>query len=141
MNALRAMSRLLDIKRRVADAAEAEHAKLQLALLHGRQEAESSEQMWHRLAVEKPLVKTIADLEDHVTSVRLLRRIADATAKQLQSREAACMEALAKLTEARREVTRYEMWLERQLEAQAEENRRLERLREDEHAARKRSVA
>ncbi len=141
MNALRAMSRLLEIKRRMADAAEAEYAKVQLAVIHAQREARSAEQTWHRLATEKLRVKTVADLEDHVMSVRLTRRIADAAAKEAAALEAKQTEALQKLTEAKREVARYETWLEREEAARAAEERRLERLREDEHASRKRKVA
>jgi len=141
MSNLRAMTRLLEIKQRAAEAAEAEAALAQNALLLAQDDAEQAETAWTTAATALPVVATMSDLEDHVTTVRLLRRIADAAKMRVNAARIASVNAQTKIAEARREVCRYETWLDRQHAALAEEARRQERAREDEHAARKRNVA
>ncbi|MBX3228837.1 MAG: hypothetical protein KIT84_42100 [Labilithrix sp.] len=134
--------RLVDIKQRAADAAETAHVAAHHATLEAEAALRRAIALWNAfIATTSDDVATAADLQHRDLEHKWLRRsIEDHERAALVARteEAAAREAM---TTARIELRRYETWLENTQELARIEAKRVQRLADDEVAARKRSVA
>jgi lambda repressor-like predicted transcriptional regulator len=132
------IGRLVDIKQRAVEAAEAAFALACQATKSAEQARDRAEAVWVRVASEDATgVGIVADLADRDVQLRALRRAADAAARNIalaKKHETGAREAIVA---AKIEHRRYETWLERMTAAHAAEVRRTERVAEDEVTARK----
>jgi hypothetical protein len=134
---MKTIGRLIEMKRRSVEAAEMAHAAAHaksLSMERARIEADCA---WLTALDAADHVGLVADLEYRDMEIRRLRRAVDAAEQQYafaRMEESACLKVM---TEARLELRRFETWLENAAEAQKAEERRVERIAEDEVAARK----
>ena len=134
------ITRLLEIKRRASEAAETVHALAHEEATKAENERVRADTAWLTALDRNETIGTVSDLEERDAHVRTLRSKVDeaerlfyvARMRETQAREA--------MTDARVELRRFEMWLERTQAEQAAEARRVERIAEDEVASRKRST-
>ncbi len=137
------IARLVQIKQRTVDAAEAAHAAAHAASVEADGARASADRRW-LAAVEAAqavgVIGTIYDLDERDQHIRFLRRAIDAAEKVFLL--ARSKESLARdtMTEARVELRRFETWLEKATELAKEERKRIERGAEDEVASRKRAA-
>ncbi|MBX3258163.1 MAG: hypothetical protein KIS78_10225 [Labilithrix sp.] len=134
---MKTMGRLIDVKRRAVDAAEAAHAAAHARTRAAEQARIHADRTWLAALDAADHIGLVADLEDRDAQIRALRRAVDQAEQRhalARSEELAAREAM---TEARVELRRFERWLEKAVaEGQAEQRQR-ERVAEDEVAARK----
>ena len=137
------IARLVQIKQRTVDAAEAAHAAAHAVSNEADAARAAADRKW-LAAVESAqaigVVGTIYDLDERDQQIRFLRRAIDAAEKAYllaRSKEAAARDVM---TEARVELRRFESWLEKATELAKEERKRVERGAEDEMASRKRAA-
>lgn len=132
----KSIGRLVEMKRRKSDAAEAAHAAARSAMEATAQTKSEAERRWLAALDAHDHIGNVADLEIRDVLVRSLRRAVDEADRRLRVASAHEATARAAMTDARVELRRFETWLERQAEAAANEGRRVERIAEDEVAAR-----
>lgn len=134
------ISRIVQIKQRTVDAAEAAHAAAHHASIQADAERAAADRKWLAAVHASQavgVVGTIDDLADQDAQIRFLRRKIDEaehTYLIARTNEAVAREAM---TEARIELRRFETWLEKATAAAQEERKRIERGAEDEVAQRK----
>jgi flagellar biosynthesis chaperone FliJ len=142
---MKTIKRLVDIKTRNAEAAEAAYATANAIAETAEKTRDQARERYFNVVDDKDDTKHIviassADLEDRDRQIRFLRRLADDAENKLRACRAKEAEARNMMTEARMERRRYETWLEREVAAAATENRRVERLAEDDVASRKKAA-
>ncbi len=142
--ATKTVDRLIEIKRRSVDTAEAAYALARAATIEAEEVRLHAELAWlaaHEERDARPAIVFASDLESRDARVRHLRRVVDQTEVSViaaRKREAKDQEAV---TKARTELRRFEIWVERQALLQEYERRRLTRIADDEFASRKRGVS
>jgi hypothetical protein len=110
--------RLIDIKRRAADAAETAHVAAHHATVAAQKTLQHAVADWEELTEENSGVRSIADIEDRDCQSKWLRKIiGDAEQDLLVARNDEAMKREV-MTEARIELRRYETWLENTKELQ-----------------------
>lgn len=134
------IARLVDIKRRASEAAEAEYASAAEAVRVADRERIEADVRWLASLEAAEDISIIADLETRDFHVRCLRRAVDEAEQRVSMAKAYEVSAREAMTAARMELKRFETWLERVAAGRAEEARRVARIADDEVAARK-SVA
>lgn len=141
---MKTIKRLVDIKTRHAEAAEAAYATANAIAENAEKTRDRARERYLAVVDETydgAKIAMAADLEDRDRHVRFLRRQADDAEHKLSACRAREAEARNVMTEARMERRRYETWLEREVEAAKAETRRVERLAEDDVASRKKATA
>ena len=137
MKQAKMIGRLIDIKQRAADAAETAHVAAHHAAIAADQTLKLAIQGWNTFLGEQSDVSSVADLEHRDRQYKWLRKVIDDAEKAVmiaRNDEAAKRELM---TEARIELRRYETWLENSKEQHRQEAARVQRLMDDEVAARK----
>jgi flagellar biosynthesis chaperone FliJ len=136
-NAVKTITKLVEVKERAVERAEQYYAAEHAAVAVAQQRAEQARRAWNA-AMDEPFdgVATAADLADRDLRIRALRRASEAAERDLAAAQAREASARVAMVAARIEQQRFEMWLERESRKRAEERRRAERVAEDEVAAR-----
>ena len=134
------ITRLLEIKRRASEAAETAHALAHNEAAKAEHERVRADTAWLTALDRTETIGTVSDLEERDAHVRTLRRKVDAAERLFYLARMKETHARELMTDARVELRRFEMWLERTQAEQAAEARRVERIAEDEVASRKRSA-
>jgi hypothetical protein len=132
------IAKLVDLKRKSVETREAAHALAAAATEAAEQARINADRAWLSALDLNDTVGTIADLADRDMYVRGLRRTVDVAEELFYTARTDQNEKLAAMTSARIDLRKYETWLERDAATQAEELRRVERVAEDEVAARNR---
>ena len=129
--------RLIDIKQRAADAAETAHVAARAAVTAAEETHAQAVAGWKHFVESAAEVRSIADLEDRDRQYKWLRKVIDDAEKRVAA--AGADEAVKReaMTAARIELRRYETWLENTQVAARAEQARVQRLMDDEVAARK----
>jgi flagellar biosynthesis chaperone FliJ len=141
-NAVKAITKLVDVKQRAVERAERDYAAAHAAAAAAQERAAQAWRAWNA-AMDEPLdeVATAADLADRDLRIRALRRASEAAERDFAAAQARETSARETMVAARIEQRRFETWLERASRACADERRRAERIVEDEVAARARARA
>jgi flagellar biosynthesis chaperone FliJ len=137
MKQAKMISRLIDIKQRAADSAETAHVAAHHASMAAEQTLKQAVQGWNTFLASSAEVTSVADLEHRDRQYKWLRKVIDDAEKGVmiaRNDESAKRELM---TEARIELRRYETWLENSKEQHRQEAARVQRLMDDEVAARK----
>jgi uncharacterized protein YciI len=132
----KAMGRLVDLKTRAVEIAEAAYALACREVAAAEETRLRAEDAWLRAIHEQGIVGVVGDLHDRDSAVRARRQTADAAQKAAAAAKRREAEASIALVAAKIEQRRYETWIERRAEATAAEERRVERIAEDEVSAR-----
>lgn len=140
MNKQKTIIRLVEIKRRTADASEAKHVAAHAMARAAEQSWMHAHQEWLAAIDAKTAIGNAADLEDRDVQIQGLRRRVEESERRFCVARLAETQAREEMTDARVELRRFETWLEREQATEAIEVRRLERRGEDDLALRKRSV-
>ena len=134
---MKTIGRLIEMKRRNVERAELAHAAAHAKTKAAEQAWNERQQRWHAAVDAIHDIGDALDLEYRDADLRALRRAIDVAEHEhavARAEEAASRDAM---TSARIEHRRFETWMERSVEAQKEETRRLARLADDDVAARK----
>ncbi len=135
------INRLIDIKQRAADAAETAHVAAHTATRGAEETLRHALNGWKVFlegsSAARAPVSSVHDLEDRDSLYKWLRRAIDDAERGValaRTHESATRETM---TEARIELRRFETWLDNTKEAHRTEATRVQRLADDEVAARK----
>jgi hypothetical protein len=134
---MKTMGRLIEMKERSAELAELAYAEACSRTKEAEAALDRADRAWNDALDEFPVVSSVTDLEDHDLRIQGLRRgveIASILVRETKTNEEA---ARAAMTAARIDLRRFETWRDRVIAAQKAEVRRVERIAEDEVAARK----
>lgn len=134
------ITRLLEIKRRASEAAETAHVLAHDEAVKAEHERVRADTAWLTALDRNETIGTVSDLEERDAHVRALRTKVDEAERLFYLARTKESHAREQMTDARVELRRFEMWLERTQAEQAAEARRVERIAEDEVASRKRSA-
>lgn len=134
---MKTMGRLLEMKRRNVERAEMAHAAAHAATAAAEAARITADRRWLAALDAAEHIGFIGDLEYRDMQVRSLRRAVDQAEQSFRLARANEAEARERMTDARIDLRRFEMWLERAEEEHRAETRRVERVAEDEVAARK----
>lgn len=129
--------RLIDIKQRAADAAETAHVAARAAVSAAEEVQRRALAGWKHFVESAVEVRSVADLEDRDRQYKWLRKVIDDAEKGVATAQADEAVKREVMTEARIELRRYETWLENTQQAARAEQARVQRLMDDEVAARK----
>jgi hypothetical protein len=130
--------RLVDIKQLAVEHAEAAHAAAQAKTAAANEAYVRAEAAWLEAASAKEgELETVSELQDRDLRIRKLWRVLQDAQRAFSLARSAAAMLQDKLIDARIDLRRFEMWLERKREEQANEARRLERIAEDERAGRR----
>ena len=141
MRATKTIERLVAMKRRSVEGAEAALASARTATLEAEDAQSRADRAWlaaHEGSEMCSAIVTVADLEVRDAELRHLRKAVDRSELELASARTREAEAQVVVTVVRTDLRRFEIWMERQAMVQDLEKRRQARLAEDEIAARKR---
>lgn len=134
---LRRVKRLVDLGHDAVQAARASAAAAARAVVEARREAEKGERAWSDAAQQFGTRVTLAsDLEEQAAHLRTLRLRADATSRQLDRALAEERRCAAAVVKAAMEHRKLELWRDRIVSGQREEENRQEQRATDELAAR-----
>lgn len=134
------ITRLVEIKRRNAELAEAKYAAARSDVMSAERASMLLENAWRAAIDANEAIGSTADLERRDLHIRALRRAVDEGERTCCLKRARERETHAAMIEASIELRRFETWLEREAREQSLEARRIERIAEDEVASRKRSA-
>jgi flagellar export protein FliJ len=129
--------RLIDIKQRAAEATETAHVAAHLATEEAETALRDAIAGWKAFAESPGVVTSAADLEDRDRQYKWLRTVIDRAEKSVRLARADEATKRERMTEARIELRRYETWLENTKALRKAEAARVQRLADDEVAARK----
>jgi len=137
------IERLVEIKRKAVQVAEAAYAAASMASVRADAERADADRRWLAAMEAEARVGVLGivyDLEERDQHMRFLRRAIDEAERRYMA--ARMQETLYReaLTDAKTELRRFETWLERAQTTARSETMRRERVAEDELAARKRAV-
>lgn len=132
------IARLVEIKTRNAEVAEAAYATAAAALTLAETARSEAETTLMKVVDGVATVASSGDLEDRDRHVLALRRRLMTVDEHVRLRRDDEARALRAMREARMEKKRFETWLERESAAATVEARRVERIAEDDVASRKR---
>jgi len=137
MKQAKMINRLIEIKQRAADAAETAHVAARLAVTAAEETQRQAVAGWKHFVETAAEVRSVADLEDRDRQYKWLRKLIDDAEKKVAVAHADEAAKRELMTEARIELRRYETWLENTQAVARAEQARLQRLQDDEVAARK----
>jgi flagellar export protein FliJ len=134
---MKTMGRLIDMKARSAELAELAYAEACARTKDAEAALDRAESAWNEALDEFPAVSCVTDLEDRDLRIQGLRRGVDFASLRVSESKTNEEAARAAMTAARIDLRRFETWRDRVTAAQQAEVRRVERIAEDEVAARK----
>ncbi len=134
---LKTMGRLIDMKAKNAELAELAYAEACARTKDAESTLTRAEEAWNTALDEFPDVSSVTDLEDRDFRIQALRRGVDFASMRVNDARANEEAARTAMTAARIDLRRFETWRERVTAAHQAEVRRVERIAEDEVAARK----
>src|SRR4051794_25145248 len=117
----RTITRLLEIKRRASEAAETAHALAHNEAATAEHERLRADTAWLTALDRNETIGTAADLEERDAHVRSLRKMVDESERVFYLARMKETHARELMTDARVELRRFEMWLERTRTEQAAE--------------------
>jgi len=132
---MKTMGRLIEMKRRNVEATEMAHAAAHAVTVAAESARIEADRRWLAALDAADHIGFIGDLEYRDVQIRSLRRAVDLAEQHFRLARANEAEARERMTDARIELRRFEMWLERAEQEQQAEQTRLERVAEDEVAA------
>lgn len=131
------IGRLIEMKRRSADQAELAYAAAHAEAASADRARIEADRRWLAALDAADHVGFIGDLEYKDMQIRALRSAVDQAERQFSLARSREVQSRDVMTSARIELRRFETWLERTEEEQRAELLRLQRVAEDEVAARK----
>ncbi|MBX3209358.1 MAG: hypothetical protein KF764_30275 [Labilithrix sp.] len=134
---MKTIGRLVDMKKRAADAAEMAHAAAHAVTVAAEQARIEADRTWLAALDAADHIGLAADLEYRDMQIRALRRAVDQAEQRHALARSAEFAARQAMTDARVELRRFERWLEKAVADGQAEQRQRERVAEDEVAARK----
>lgn len=135
----RSIVKLVQLKQRAAEMAESLYAAARVHTGEAEERRINADVTWLAALEVRPIVATVADLEERSMYIRVLRLAVDRAEQAVTTAKREEADAHDAMTAARVEVRRFERWLERRKAERHEEEQRKERLRDDEVAARART--
>ena len=134
---LKTIGRLIEMKRKNAEQAELAHAAAHAGAVAADRARIDADRRWLAALDAADHIGFVGDLEYRDMQIRALRRGVDHAEQQFRLARAREAETREQMTDARIELRRFETWLERTEQEQRAERVRIERIAEDEVAARK----
>lgn len=134
---MKTIGRLIEMKRKSAEQAEMAHAAAHAGAVAADRARIDADRRWLAALDAADHIGFVGDLEYRDMQIRALRRAVDQAEQHFRLARAQEAEARERMTDARIELRRFETWLERTEQEQRTERIRIERIAEDEVAARK----
>ncbi len=134
---MKTIGRLIEMRRKNVEQAEMAHAAAHATAVAAERARIEADRRWLAALDAADHIGLVADLEYRDMQLRALRRGVDQAEQQFKLAGAREAERRERMTDARVELRRFETWLERSEQEQRTERLRIERIAEDEVAARK----